>query len=193
MCSDPVVDTSVFAALRVLPVRQAVGTTRTDLRPRRWLVELFIPAGSQLIGAAPLKLDLFRSGGSRGVDLFRGDTTFRRSLDETGVQAGDIVVVKTCETETMTFRDTAASVEPIAGTEHSTTRRTTVVEAKIRPNTRALWRKIGRIGATTVFTIPRILPFRVQAGITQHGTQTEWVPIQPDTREVPKARCAGIP
>ncbi|MEC5325494.1 SLC13 family permease [Aurantimonas sp. A3-2-R12] len=134
-----------IAAPRMLPVRQTVGSSLSDRDQRRWLVEMFIPAGSPLIGTPPSRIAAFRTGGSRVVDLVRGDVSYRLTLDETALQAGDSVVLATREAELMGFRDGAVAGKAISGTEPSTARRTSVVEVMVGPNTRALHRMIGRL------------------------------------------------
>ena len=134
-----------LAAPRLLPVRQTVGSSLSDRDQRRWLVEMFIPAGSPLIGTPPSRIAAFRTGGSRVVDLVRGDVSYRQSLDDTALEAGDSVVLATREAELMGFRDGAVAGKAIAGTEPSTARRTSVVEVMVGPNTRALHRMIGRL------------------------------------------------
>ncbi|WP_375258452.1 SLC13 family permease [Citreimonas sp.] len=134
-----------LAAPRLLPVRTTVGSTLSDRERRRWLVELFIPAGSPLIGTPPLKIAEFQNGGSRVIDLVRGDESYRQSLAEVALQVGDIVVLATRETELMGFSDGAVAGKAIPGTEPSTARRTAVVEVLVGPNTRALHRMIGRL------------------------------------------------
>lgn len=133
------------AAPRFLPVRQTVGSSLPDRDQRRWLVEMFIPAGSPLIGTPPTKIAAFQTGGSRVVDLVRGDVSHRQALEHTDLQVGDIVVLATREAELMGFRDGAVAGNAIPGTEPSTARRTCVVEVMVGPNTRALHRMIGRL------------------------------------------------
>lgn len=134
-----------LAAPRLLPERRTVGSVLPEREQRRWLVELFIPDGSPLIGQPPLKINAFRTGGSRVVDLVRGDVSHRQSLDDTGLQVGDIVVLATREAELMGFRHGTAAGKAIAGTEPSRARRTALVEVMVGPNTRALHRMIGRL------------------------------------------------
>ena len=133
------------AAPRFLPIRQTVGSNLPVRDQRRWLVEMFIPAGSPLIGTAPLRIEAFRNGGSRVIDLVRGDVSFRQALDHTALEAGDIVVLATREAELMGFRDGTVAGKVITGTEPATARRTSVVEVLVGPNTRALHRMIGRL------------------------------------------------
>jgi di/tricarboxylate transporter len=134
-----------IAAPRLLPVRQTVGSSLPKRDQRRWLVEMFIPVGSPLLGTAPMKIEAFRSGGSRVIDLVRGEVSHRQMLDDTALEAGDIVVLATNEAELMGFRDGAVAGKAIAGTVPSAARRTSVVEVLVGPNTRALHKVIGRL------------------------------------------------
>ena len=135
----------VIAAPRLLPVRHTVGEVQSKRDGRTWLVELFIPAGSPLIGKTVLEVDAFKNAGSRVVDLVSGDLSLRTTLATSTVAAGDVVVVKTTDTEIMGFRDGAAVGNTVLGTEPSTARRTSVVEVLIGPNSKALHRMVGRL------------------------------------------------
>jgi di/tricarboxylate transporter len=135
-----------LAAPRLLPVRQTAGSYQSKRDERTWLVELFIPAGSPLIGKTVLEVDAFKKGGSRAVDLVCGDLSLRDSLASSAIQAGDIVVIKTVDTEILGFRDGAAGGgSTVLGAEPSTARRTSVVEILIGPNSKSLHRMIGRL------------------------------------------------
>ena len=70
----------VIAAPRLLAVRQTVGEVQSKRDGRTWLVELFIPAGSPLIGKTVLEVDAFKNAGSRVVDLVSGDLSLRTTL-----------------------------------------------------------------------------------------------------------------
>ena len=128
----------VIAAPRLLAVRQTVGEVQSKRDGRTWLVELFIPAGSPLIGKTVLEVDAFKNAGSRVVDLVSGDLSLRTTLATS-------MVVKTTDTEIMGFRDGAAVGNTVLGTEPSTARRTSVVEVLIGPNSKALHRMVGRL------------------------------------------------
>ncbi|TYB84251.1 SLC13 family permease [Oceaniovalibus sp. ACAM 378] len=134
-----------IAAPRLLPVRQTVGEVQSKRDGRTWLVELFIPAGSPLIGKTVLEVDAFKKAGSRVVDLVSGDVSLRATLTTSTMAAGDVVVVKTTDTEIMGFRDGSAVGNAVLGTEPSTARRTSVVEVLIGPNSKALHRMVGRL------------------------------------------------
>ncbi|SNR43970.1 SLC13 family permease [Puniceibacterium sediminis] len=134
-----------IAAPRLLPLRQTVGDLQSKRDLRTWLVELFIPAGSPLIGKTVLEVDALKNAGSRAVDLVSGDLSLRDSLATSTMAAGDIVVIKTTDTEIMGFRDGAAVGNAVLGTEASTARPTSVVEVLIGPDSKALHRMVGRL------------------------------------------------
>lgn len=135
-----------LAAPRLLPVRHTVGDDVQSKRGQRtWLVELFIPAGSPLIGKTVFEVDAFKTAGSRVIDLVSDDLSLRDTLSTSTMQVGDIVVVKTTDTEIMGFRDGAVMGNAVLGTEPSTARRTSVVEVMIGPNSKALHRLVGRV------------------------------------------------
>ncbi|GAA3876706.1 SLC13 family permease [Celeribacter arenosi] len=134
-----------FAAPRLLPDRQTVGDVQSKRAERTWLIELFIPAGSPLIGKTVLEVDVFKTAPSRVVDLVSGGVSRRESLSSAPMQVGDIVVVKTTDTEIMGFRDGAVMGNAVLGVEPSSARRTSVVEVLIGPNSKSLYRLIGRL------------------------------------------------
>lgn len=134
-----------IAAPRLLPVRETVGNFQSKRDGRTWLVELFIPASSPLVGKTVLDVEAFKKGGSRAVDLVRSDLSLRDSLASSTIQAGDTVVIKTVDTEILGFKEGAAGGSTVLGAEPSTARRTSVVEILIGPNSRSLHRMIGRL------------------------------------------------
>ena len=133
-----------IAAPRMLPDRPTLNGAITTRSRRAWLVELFIPTGSVLIGQLVLEIQDFRHGHGRVLDVIRGDASLRSALGDVRIQAGDIVVVKTRDTEIMGFREGAGAGVAIAGTEATTMRASKVVEAIVGPNARVVGRIIGR-------------------------------------------------
>jgi di/tricarboxylate transporter len=133
-----------IAAPRWLPDRPTQSGAINARRSRAWLAELFVPPGSELIGRSVLDVQDFRRGHGRVLDVIRGDVSMRAALEDVRLQAGDIVVVKTRDTEIMGFREGAAAGVAIAGTEPTTMRSSTVVEALVGPNARVVGRIIGR-------------------------------------------------
>ena len=134
-----------LAAPRLLPTRGAGGGAMgvSDMgAPRVWLAELFIPAGSPLIGRRPTDIEALRRGGGRVVDVIRGDASLRRDLAAAALAAGDVVVVSTRDVEVMGFREGAAKGAVVQGLEAAQARRSVVVEALVGPDSRVVGRSL---------------------------------------------------
>ena len=135
-----------FAAPRLLPGRATVADAPAASRERRtWLAELGVPAGSSLIGALVADVPEFRRGGGRVVDLVRGDASLRESLESTALEAGDVVVVRTADTELVGFAEGSSGRVAIPGTRASSARRTAMIEALVGPRSPAIGRTPGRL------------------------------------------------
>ena len=135
-----------FAAPRLLPERATVGDAPAASRERRtWLAEVGIPAGSPLVGSTVADVPELRRGGGRVVDLVRGDASLRESLDRTPLEAGDVVVVRTADTELVGFAEGSSKRVAIPGTRASSARPTAMVEALVGPRSPAIGRTLGRL------------------------------------------------
>ncbi len=127
---------------RLLPERGTVGTA-LDRAPRAWMADAFIPAGSPLIGQAPLSVPAFLHGGGRVVDVIRGDASLRRSLTEVRLQAGDVVVVKVRDTELAALREGAVRGAALPETEPGRVRPSGLLEVLVGPGSKAIGRTLG--------------------------------------------------
>ena len=135
-----------FAAPRLLPERATVGDVPAASRERRtWLAEVGIPAGSPLVGSTVADVPELRRGGGRVVDLVRGDASLREALDRTPLEAGDVVVVRTADTELVGFAEGSSKRVAIPGTRASSARPTVMVEALVGPRSPAIGRTLGRL------------------------------------------------
>lgn len=134
-----------IATPRLLPNRATLTETLSARSRRAWLVELFVPPGSELIGQRVHEVADLRRGQGRVVDVVRGDVSLRTNLDDVHLQAGDVVVVKTRDTEIMGFREGEAAGVALSGFEASTIRATAVAEVLVGPKTRAVGRIFGRL------------------------------------------------
>ena len=135
-----------FAAPRLLPERATVADAPAASRERRtWLAELGIPAGSPLVGRTAGEVAELRRGGGRVVDLVRGDASLRESLERTALEAGDVVVVRTADTELVGFAEGSSGRVAIPGTRASSARPTLMVEALVGPRSPAIGRTLGRL------------------------------------------------
>lgn len=135
-----------IAAPHLLPDRTTVGGTSAWTRERRtWLVELHLPQDSQLIGKAIADIAGLRHGGGRVVDLIRGDESLRESLDVLRLQGGDVVVIRTADSEVIGFAEGTAGGVAIPGMRAASARSTALVEALVGPNARAVGRTLGHL------------------------------------------------
>ncbi len=121
-----------LAAPRLLPDRSPLGDSEVLGARRSWQVEVFVPAGSPLIGRPPREVAEFRRSGTRLVDLIREDVSLRRALSEVVLAAGDRVVLHTSDNEVIGLRDTPGKGLAIAGFEPANARRHQVVEALVK-------------------------------------------------------------
>lgn len=135
-----------IAAPRLLPVRTSVTGSAASLRePRGWLADLFIPAGSPLVGKAPGDLPDLRRSGGRAVDVIRGDASLRRELATVRLEPGDTVVVKTRDVDLMGFREGAARGAVLPGLEPGQARPARVMEVLVGPGSKAIGRTLGAL------------------------------------------------
>jgi len=133
-----------IAAPRLLPDRATLaGPPARDVRT--WLVELYVPFDSPLIGTALEDVAGFRHGGGRIVDLVRNDVSLRDSLDGLCLMRGDVVVMRTSDAEVVGFADGTTDGVAIPGARASSARRTNRVEVLVGPDSRAAGRTLARL------------------------------------------------
>jgi di/tricarboxylate transporter len=132
-----------FAAPRLLPER---GTSAASEAPARaWLADLFIPAGSPLIGLAPLEAPSLARGGGTVVDVIRGDASLRRNLDAVQLEAGDMIVLRASDAELVGFREGRLRGATLAGIEPGQMRRARRMELLVAPGSKAIGRSLGAL------------------------------------------------
>lgn len=117
------------AAPRLLPAQRALSDLTALGGQKSWTVELFVPAGSDLIGKDLGDLPEFRRRDTRVIDLIRGDVSLRHALSGLTLATGDRIVLRTSDTEIMGFRDQTDPRVQIAGAELAATRQHRVIEA----------------------------------------------------------------
>lgn len=93
------------ASHRLLPERLTVAGLTPNNDNKRFVVSVFIEAGSPYIGCNPREIDLFARPERRLVDVLRGDESLRRDFDNCVLDEGDILVMRTSATDLMTIKE----------------------------------------------------------------------------------------
>lgn len=90
---------------RLLPDRQTVAGLTTQGENKRFIVSIFVEAGSPYIGQNPREIDLLSRSERRLVDVLRDDVSLRRDFDRCQLEEGDILVVRTSAADLMTIKE----------------------------------------------------------------------------------------
>ena len=90
---------------RWLPDRHTVSALGNPGDNKRFVVSIFVEAGSPLIGVAPRKIDMLTRNGRQLVDVIRGDDSLRRNLDSVVLEEGDIIALRTSATDVLTIKE----------------------------------------------------------------------------------------
>ena len=90
---------------RLLPVRHTVSGLSSASDNKRFVVSIFVEAGSPYIGKEPRGIDLLARKERRLVDVIRGDLSLRRDFDHVVLQEGDILVLRTSASDLMTLKE----------------------------------------------------------------------------------------
>jgi di/tricarboxylate transporter len=125
----------------LLPDRDSMATLLSDKSRMKFLTEVAIPEGSELIGQAVTKVDRFRRDGVRMIDVLRGDASLRRALGEVSLRAGDRVVLRTEIAELLGLQQNRQlrMVDALSSVQTST------VEVLISPGCRMIGRSLGSL------------------------------------------------
>lgn len=134
-----------LAGRHLLPERVTVTAQMAEREAKSWLVDVFIPAGSPLIGVPPLTALELTRGGTRVIDVVRGDASLRRDLTAVRLEAGDIVVLKARDSALMAFSEGTARGAGIPDLESGRTRLSQTAELLVGPGSRAVGRTLGRL------------------------------------------------
>jgi di/tricarboxylate transporter len=142
-----------LAAPRLLPDRGPTDLDHDVRSGRKWLAELVIPEGSPLIGRLAHDVGRLHRGGGQIKDVIRAGSPVGTQLEETALEAGDIIVIETTDVELMSFREGTDRSAAIPGMEAQPDRNV-AVEVLVGPRSRVA-------GA-----ILRMLHWRERFGVT---------------------------
>lgn len=128
----------------LLPARPTVSALLGEAAERRFLTEAVVPHGSALVGKSLKEAGLAALHGARVIDVIRGDESFRRSLDEVRLEAGDRVVFKAPAAGLLALRDKdGIDIDPQSGLQELRTRNTRVVEGMVGPQSGFIGRRLA--------------------------------------------------
>ncbi len=161
----------VAAAPRLLPARRTVSSL-IDIQERpRFLTEIMVPWGSDLVGRKILDVELFKHPERRLVDVLRNDLSLRRAFDEVDLQAGDRIVLKTPIAEILTLREeiggSMGRVEPVAA------KATSVLEALIGPDCRLVGRTLRELRLRRRYGVYALALHRQGGGVGRNLERVE--------------------
>ncbi|MCJ1959545.1 SLC13 family permease [Novosphingobium mangrovi (ex Hu et al. 2023)] len=90
---------------KLLPERQTVASLGNGSDNKRFVVSIFIEAGSPYIGQPPKTIDLLSRSERRLVDVLRGDQSLRRNFAAHTLEEGDILVLRTSASDLMSLKE----------------------------------------------------------------------------------------
>lgn len=90
---------------KLLPERQTVASLGNASDNKRFVVSIFIEAGSPYIGQPPKTIDLLSRSERRLVDVLRGDQSLRRNFAAQTLEEGDILVLRTSASDLMSLKE----------------------------------------------------------------------------------------
>lgn len=135
----------VLAGPWLLPRRVMLTSLLPEISDRRFLSEILVPVDSPLIGLTAAGAGFSEERGFRIIDLIRGEQSLRQELDETALQAGDRLIIRSKIRDMIALREAgdvafggesgAHPIEPIA------TRETSIVEGIVGPDSPSAGRK----------------------------------------------------
>ncbi|MCY4541675.1 MAG: SLC13 family permease [Rhodobacteraceae bacterium] len=140
----------VFAP-RLLPERDSLSELIRDRRRKSFFVEVVVPSDSKLIGNTIESIAVLSRGKARVVDLLRDGEPLPRSGQNTPLEAGDRIVLKTFLTE-------VAEILSHEGLEQRyfdkvSSRQSQTLEALITPGCLMIDKSIGRMELSRRFNV----------------------------------------
>ncbi|WP_425416463.1 SLC13 family permease [Oricola indica] len=131
---------------RLLPDRETVSGVAGSPADRKFIVQAVIDEDSPHVGALVRSIGAFNRPDRRLVDVIRANVSLRRELDETALEAGDIVVLRTPVAEILSMKEESGVTLGAASRIHQTAARSSaVVEILIGPGARVLGRTLRHL------------------------------------------------
>ncbi len=142
----------------LLPKREILSELLPDQKERRFLAQILIPLGSDLVGRTISETGFSPEKGFTVVDVFRENTSLRRDLKTLTLRAGDRVVLRCSVSEMLTLKEAGNvaigtqagrpdAFEPVETTE------TTIMEGVIGPQSRLIGRRLAGLGLARLYGV----------------------------------------
>ena len=137
----------IFMALAgrfLLPDRPTMAEfTNAQRKQPRFFTELVIPVDSPLIDENPREVDILQYGGTKVIDVLRGDASLRDDIGAVALQAGDRVVLRITAQDVVDLREMGLS---IAGTVDALSSTDAITaEVLVPPGSRLVGKVLGRL------------------------------------------------
>ncbi len=142
----------------LLPSRESLAALLPDQRERRFVAQILIPLGSDLVGRTIAETGFSAEKGFTVIDVFRDGISLRKDLKTLVIREGDRIVLRSPVSEMLTLKEAGnVAIGAQAGTgtafEPVQTSEAVVMEGVIGPNSRLIGRRLAGIGLARLFGV----------------------------------------
>lgn len=148
---------AVFGPL-LLPVRTSLATLLPDGTERRFIAQILIPLGSELVGRTLPETGFTSAKGFSVLNVFRSGQSLRNELKNVRLEAGDILVLRSPVSEMLTLKEAGdvaigaqagrrANFEPVQAGE------SVIMEGVIGPQSRLVGRHQNGLGLARLYGV----------------------------------------
>ncbi len=142
----------------LLPARESLSSLLPDQKERRFVAQILIPLGSDLIGRKIGETGFSAEKGFTVIDVFRDGLSLRKDLKDLTLRAGDRMVLRSPVSEMLALKEAgnvAIGAKAGAGDafEPVQTAETVVMEGVIGPQSRLIGRRLAGLGLARLYGI----------------------------------------
>ncbi len=142
----------------LLPSRESLAALLPDQRERRFVAQILIPLGSDLVGRTIAETGFSVEKGFTVIDVFRDGISLRKDLKTLVIREGDRIVLRSPVSEMLTLKEAgnvAIGAQAGRGTafEPVQTSESVVMEGVLGPNSRLIGRRLAGIGLARLFGV----------------------------------------
>lgn len=142
----------------LLPSRDTLAAMLPDQRERRFVAQILIPLGSDLVGRTIAETGFSAEKGFTVIDVFREGVSLRKDLKTLVIREGDRIVLRSPVSEMLTLKEAgnvAIGAQAGRGTafEPVQTSEFVVMEGVIGPNSRLIGRRLAGLGLARLFGV----------------------------------------